>query len=249
MSDRQSIPKYGCPVEVTLAVVSGKWKSVILWWLRRGEKRFSELMLLIPAIARKVLAQQLRELESDGLIRREAYSEKPPRVEYFLTTKGQSLQPLLELMCSWGKEQLPSFKSGILKLSDLKVLALTATDSTAEDLQSVLAQSCGAELTLRSRDTPLKSVIEEFVQSEPEITIVEFSSIPEDFSPLIREIRKLGRDGGKAFYDICLTRDPTERQRAFLQGFRMTFSNPFERDELVGAIAGLTGRLHQGSSS
>lgn len=249
MSDRQNSSRYGCPVEATLEVVSGKWKSVILWWLRRGEKRFSELMLLIPAIARKVLTEQLRELESDGLIRREAYQEKPPRVEYFLTPKGQSLQPLLKLMCDWGKEQLPGFEFGVLKLSKLKVLAFTARESTDKALRNVLAESCGAELILQSRDTPLELVIETFVRLEPDITIVEFTPELEDFSSLVRQIRQLEREQDRAFYSICLTHDPIERRRAFTQGFRMTFSNPFEPDELVGGIAGLTGRLHQETPS
>ena len=96
--------QYGCPVEVTVEVIGGKWKCTILWWLRRGAKRFGELIQLIPRISRKVLTQQLRELERDGLIQRRAYSERPPRVEYFLTRLGEALEPITDLMCDWGKE-------------------------------------------------------------------------------------------------------------------------------------------------
>ena len=67
----QLATEYNCPVEVTLKVIGGKWKCVILWWLRRNAKRFGELRLLIPGITQKVLTQQLRELERDELIRRE----------------------------------------------------------------------------------------------------------------------------------------------------------------------------------
>ncbi len=237
---------YGCPVEVTLEIVSGKWKCVILWWLRRlrrGEKRFSELILLIPAITRKVLTQQLRELEADSLIRREAYREKPPRVEYFLTGKGRSLRPLLELMCDWGKAQLPGFEFGIFKLAGLKVLVLTATESTAEALQNCLPQTCGAELALLSGAPSLGAMPETFAQLEPEVVIAEFGSDAEDLSRLVQWIKRWERNREKAVILIALTHNATERSQAFIQGFRITFSSPFELDELVGAISGLTGRL------
>ena len=82
--------KYGCPVEVTVEAISGKWKSTILWWLRQSAKRPSELMQLIPGITQKVLTRQLRELEADGLIDREVYRETPPRVEYSRFSSGRN---------------------------------------------------------------------------------------------------------------------------------------------------------------
>jgi len=95
--------KYNCPVELTLDRIGGKWKSVILWWLKGDSKRFGELMELMPDISQKVLTSQLRELEADGLIEREVFAESPPRVEYSLSAHGVTLKPIMELMCEWGK--------------------------------------------------------------------------------------------------------------------------------------------------
>ncbi len=95
--------KYSCPVEFTLDRIGGKWKAVILWWLKGGSKRFGELMNLMPDISQKVLTSQLRELEADGLIEREVFAESPPRVEYSLSAHGATLKPIMELMCEWGK--------------------------------------------------------------------------------------------------------------------------------------------------
>lgn len=95
--------KYNCPVELTLDRIGGKWKSVILWWLKGDSKRFGELMQLMPDISQKVLTSQLRELEADGLIEREVFAESPPRVEYSLSAHGATLKPIMELMCEWGK--------------------------------------------------------------------------------------------------------------------------------------------------
>ncbi len=98
-----AIKKYGCPVEFTLDRIGGKWKCVILWRLRRGSKRFGELMELMPEISQKVLTTQLRELEADALIDRQVFAESPPRVEYSLTAYGETLKPIMEMMCEWGK--------------------------------------------------------------------------------------------------------------------------------------------------
>lgn len=97
---------YRCGVEVTLELIGGKWKGVILWHLRSKTLRFSQLKRRLPGVTQKMLTQQLRELERDGLVHREVYAEVPPRVEYSLTPEGKTLVPLLTMMCEWGKEYL-----------------------------------------------------------------------------------------------------------------------------------------------
>jgi DNA-binding HxlR family transcriptional regulator len=96
--------KHNYPVEATLEVIGGKWKVLILYYLKENFRRFGELKSSIPGIAQKMLTQQLRELEADGLINRKVYAEVPPKVEYTLTKYGESLEPILKLMCQWGTE-------------------------------------------------------------------------------------------------------------------------------------------------
>jgi len=93
---------FDCPVETTLHVISGRWKTVILFHLFDGTKRFSELLRAMNGITQKMLTQQLREMESDGVVRRRVYPQVPPKVEYSLTSLGQSLKPVVEAMCRWG---------------------------------------------------------------------------------------------------------------------------------------------------
>ncbi|MDF0707434.1 helix-turn-helix domain-containing protein [Muricauda sp. 334s03] len=93
---------YDCPVTATLEVIGGKWKPIILYVLMSGTKRFGALSVRIPTISRKVLTEQLRELESDGLLIRRQYKEIPPRVEYTLTPEGQSLWSVFNEMAIWG---------------------------------------------------------------------------------------------------------------------------------------------------
>jgi len=93
-----------CPVEVTLDVIGGKWKGMVLYWLLNGTARFSEIRRAVPKATQRMLTLQLRELESDGVIRRKVYAEVPPKVEYSLTEFGLSLQPILLLMRDWGDQ-------------------------------------------------------------------------------------------------------------------------------------------------
>ena len=97
--------EYSCSMELSLAVIGGKWKPLILWHLRAGgTMRFSALRRTMPIITQKMLTQQLRELESDGLVTREVYAEVPPRVEYDLTDLGRDIIPILESLCRFGRE-------------------------------------------------------------------------------------------------------------------------------------------------
>jgi DNA-binding HxlR family transcriptional regulator len=94
-----------CPVEVTLAVIGGKWKPLILWHLYEGGvRRFLELQRLIPGITRKMLTQHLRELERDGVVSRKIFNEMPLRVEYSLTKYGRTLRPLMRVLSDWGSK-------------------------------------------------------------------------------------------------------------------------------------------------
>ena len=93
----------GCAVEVTLDLIDGKWKGVILYHLQGGSQRFGELRRLMPSITQRMLTKQLRALEDDGLIVRKVYAEVPPRVEYRLSEVGESLRPVIEVLRVWGQ--------------------------------------------------------------------------------------------------------------------------------------------------
>ncbi len=95
-----------CPVEATLGMIGGKYKTLILWKLISGPMRFSELRRAVPGATPKMLTQQLRELESDGLVHREIFPVIPPKVEYSLTEFGKSIRPVLESMYAWGSGYL-----------------------------------------------------------------------------------------------------------------------------------------------
>ena len=97
---------YNCPVEATIHLIGGKYKAVILWHLMNQTLRYSELHRKMPKATDKMLAQQLRELEKDGLIHRKVYPVVPPKTEYSLTEFGQSLTPILDAMCDWGRDYL-----------------------------------------------------------------------------------------------------------------------------------------------
>lgn len=99
--------KYLCPIEATISLIGGKWKPIIIWRLKNRTIRFNQLMTELSYITPKMLTKQLRELEQDGLVEREMFTEIPPRVEYRLTPLSKSLLPVLEDMAGWGMEHLP----------------------------------------------------------------------------------------------------------------------------------------------
>ena len=97
----QELP--ACPVETTLLLIGDKWKVIILRELLKRTQRFGELRQAIPGISPKMLTQQLRSMERDGLLQRTAYAEVPPRVEYSLTPTGRSLDTVLNALTEWGE--------------------------------------------------------------------------------------------------------------------------------------------------
>ena len=97
------MPKhYSCPVELTVDVIGGRWRTVLLSHLKEGVHRYGELRRLVPGISEKMLSQRLRELEADGLIARRDRGTVPPHVEYDLTDEGRSLAPVLQALYDWG---------------------------------------------------------------------------------------------------------------------------------------------------
>ena len=87
-----------CPAESTAKLIGGRWKIVILWYLLHGVKRFSELQRALNGVSQKVLTQQLRDMERDGIVTRTVYAQVPPKVEYSITPLGLSLKPVVEAM-------------------------------------------------------------------------------------------------------------------------------------------------------
>jgi DNA-binding HxlR family transcriptional regulator len=95
--------RLGCPVEITTEIIGGKWKGKIIYFLLSGTKRFGELRRLVGTATQRMLTNQLRQLERDGVVTRKAYAGTSPKVEYSLTERGQKLKPTIEAMWLWGK--------------------------------------------------------------------------------------------------------------------------------------------------
>ena len=102
---------YYCEVATTLEVIGGRWKAVLLFHLMGGTQRFGELRRKVPAVTQRMLTLQLRELERDGVVRRTVYAQVPPKVEYSLSKKGETLTPVIRALERWGEDHLT--KSGI----------------------------------------------------------------------------------------------------------------------------------------
>lgn len=95
---------YRCSLGLTIDLIGGKWKLMILWFLITGPKRFTEIQKHIPEITHKILTEQLRELEETSIISRKVYATVPPKVEYSMTKYGESLTPIINELCSWTKD-------------------------------------------------------------------------------------------------------------------------------------------------
>ena len=104
--EKEKARGYRCSAEAAVDTIGGKYKVVIIWHLIRSTLRFSELQKAIPQATPKMLSQQLKELEADGIVRRVLYPVVPPKTEYSLTELGQTLIPIVEAICQWGKDYL-----------------------------------------------------------------------------------------------------------------------------------------------
>ncbi|MCE4050280.1 MULTISPECIES: helix-turn-helix domain-containing protein [Bacillaceae] len=111
---------FNCEKELTLGIIGGKWKMLILWHLgKEGTKRFGELKALMPGITQRMLVNQLRELEEDLIVKRVVYPVVPPKVEYSLTKEGESLMPILDSMYNWGKNYIETVLDSPPEIRDI----------------------------------------------------------------------------------------------------------------------------------
>lgn len=104
MTKNEKKDRIKCNIEVAMEAIDGKWKILILWYLKDEKKRFNELQKLIYGITQKMLIQKLRELEHDGIVHRKVYPVVPPKVEYSLTEYGETLKPILRELYFWGEK-------------------------------------------------------------------------------------------------------------------------------------------------
>jgi len=111
---------FSCPIGETLGMIAGRWKPEILWHLKSQVMRFNQLHRAIGGVSQKMLTQQLRELQRDGLIERKQYEEIPPRVEYSLTELADSLKPLFDSMVNWSNNNAEKIQKARLKYDQLK---------------------------------------------------------------------------------------------------------------------------------
>lgn len=227
---------YYCPVEVTIDVIGGKWKCTILWWLRRGAKRFSELKQLIPEISQQVLTKQLRELEADGLVQRKAFREVPPRVEYSLTDYGETVRPLTEMMCDWGKAHLPEHPFGFRKLEALRILVVGDEASLRDRLQRNLAIR-GAQTTAQTIVQTSAIALSAADLESLDAIVIDFDALTPSSAELARSLSALILQSSWQGIAIALTASDEGRNLLPSEGFRVQMTKPIEAAELVAAIA------------
>jgi len=108
---RTSGPDFSCGLDATLRIIAGKWKPLVLFFLRDGPKRYGELKRLTKGVSDKVLIQSLKDLEADHVLARTDYKEVPPRVDYALTPLGRSLAEAIVPLCTWGTENIAEVAS------------------------------------------------------------------------------------------------------------------------------------------
>ena len=106
------VPQSECPLTALIDMIGGRWKVLALWRLRDGPKRFTELRRQMPGVTQKMLTQQLRQLEADGLVRREVFPQVPPKVVYSLTATGEELSGLLTTLSKWATAHMPRLEAG-----------------------------------------------------------------------------------------------------------------------------------------
>ena len=128
---KRALASVHCPVELAIRIIGGKWKPVIIWHLRDSKKRFGELKREIKGITVKMLAQQLRELEQDGLVDRKMFYEVPPRVEYSLTDLGRSLEPALRELGAWGKK----YRSKLIDYANRRATEVSAEERSSATIE------------------------------------------------------------------------------------------------------------------
>jgi len=142
---KQLIKKtYYCPIELTIDLVGGKWKPLIMVFLREKPRRFGELKRLIPAVTEKMLTQQLRDLEQDHLVERKVYSETPLRVEYSLSENGRGLGPILDAMNEYGSRHASQYSVEMQSL-DFKRPVTSQASTTPSEAQPTSAQEMPIE--------------------------------------------------------------------------------------------------------
>jgi DNA-binding HxlR family transcriptional regulator len=124
---------FSCGLDATLRIISGKWKPLVLFFLRDGPRRYGELKRLVEGVSDKVLIQQLKDLETDHVLMRTDYKEVPPRVDYALTPLGRSLAEAIVPLCTWGTEHMAEMASIFARRETLRKnadepLSLSAPD-------------------------------------------------------------------------------------------------------------------------
>ena len=112
MTKPPAVPQSECPLTALIDMIGGRWKVLALWRLRDGPKRFTELRRQMPGVTQKMLTQQLRQLEADGLVRREVFPQVPPKVVYSLTATGEELSGLLSTLSKWATAHMPALEAG-----------------------------------------------------------------------------------------------------------------------------------------